>query len=262
MGFSAGKARHRSFSSGVVPTIDRVEPGEAIDALQDATERTAALAASADLTTPVERLGRWRAQDVVAHLGGVHEWATRIVRTSSMDGPGFRKSKLRGDELADWYVGVAADLVDALRSVDPDGVCPNFNPGSPATNGFWIRRQLHETLIHTYDLERVLADVTTIAPHIAVDTVDEHLDVFVRTRGKQTLSAPLLLESTDAAATWLLAPAAKPGRVDIDPPDAAPAATMTGAAMNLALVVWGRLTVAEAGLSVGGDEAVAASFRA
>lgn len=238
-----------------------MEPADAIALLRSTTDRVSALAASHDLTTPVERLGRWRARDVVAHLGGVHEWAARIVATSSMDGPGFRKSRLHGPDLAVWYAGVAADLLATLEAADAEASCPNFNPGSARTNAFWVRRQLHESLIHAYDLERVLGAPTSIAPDAAADGIDEYLDVFVRTRGKQTLTAPLILRTTDADGVWTLTPARKSGRVDVDRAEGDASAALAGPAMALLLVTWGRLTTSEAGVDVTGDEGVAASFR-
>ena len=263
MGFAVGKTHHRSSSSNVSRPYDpTMDLADAVELIEITTGRIADLAGAADLTTPVERLGRWRAEDVVAHLGGVHEWASRIVRARSMDGPGFRKSKLRGAELAAWYAETAADLVETLRTSHPDDACPNFNPGSAPTTAFWIRRQLHETLIHAYDLDRVLGEILPIPRSAAVDGIDEHLDVFIRTRGKQTLAAPLALTVTDGDESWTLAPATKPGRVDVDPPNVEPVAVMTGSAMNVVLVLWNRLTVAEAKLEVSGDEAVVASFRA
>ncbi|MEM7288443.1 MAG: maleylpyruvate isomerase family mycothiol-dependent enzyme [Actinomycetota bacterium] len=238
-----------------------METAAAVELTDTTTRRIAHRAATADMTAPAVGLGRWRVQDVVAHLGGVHEWATRVVRTGTMDGPGFRKSKLRGPELADWYGRVAAELVDTLRDADPSEPCDNFNPGSASTNTFWIRRQLHESLIHAYDIDRAVGDVVAIPIEAAADGIDEYLDVFVRTRGKQTLSAPLGLRITDGDRRWALAPAAKPGRIDVDPIGAEPVATIAGPAMELSLVLWSRLTVAEAQLEVVGDPAVASSFR-
>jgi hypothetical protein len=107
----------------------------------------------------------------------------------------------------------------------------------------------------------VLDRPTAIPPSVAADGVDEYLDVFVRTRGKQTLTAPLHLEASDAGRSWVVAPAPKPGRIVIDADGDDPIASMTGPAMDLLLTVWNRVTVAETAIDVTGDEAVAASFR-
>ena len=160
--------------------------------IESAAAWLSAVARAHDLSTPVPNLGRWKIKDVVAHLGGVHEWANRILTTRSMDGPGFRKSKLTGDELCDWFDGGAATLVETIRGIGADEECPNFNPGSPSAAGWWFRRQLHETVVHRWDVEAAADDTTPIEPAVAADGVDEFLDVFVRTRGKQTLSLSLI----------------------------------------------------------------------
>ncbi len=233
-----------------------------IELIADAADRISALGRASDLSAPVPALGRWKIADVIAHLGGVEEWAARVVSNRSTDGPGFRKSRLGGDELLDWFETVAAELVEVLRATDPDDDCPNFNPGSPNVVAFWTRRQLHEHLVHAFDVERAAArEPTPIHAEVAADGIDEYLDVFVRTRGKQTLAAPLRLACTDVDREWTLVPAAKSGRIDVADAasqDDAPAA-MSGPAMTLLLVLWRRIP-ADA-LVVDGDAAVAASFR-
>ncbi len=236
-----------------------------IDSLAEisaAVQRISTLARVGDLATPATGLGRWNVRDVVAHLGGVHRWAARVVATGSRDGPGFTKSKLDGAELCDWFDEGAMHLLSTLQTADPDAPCPNFNPGSPNTNAFWIRRQTHETLVHCFDVERALAKPSPIAAEVAADGIDEYLDTFVRTRGKQTLTAPLRLTTTDHPASWVLAPADRSGRLEINSPEEPePWAEIAGPAMPLLLVAWQRISTNDAEIKVSGDHAVAASFR-
>jgi len=232
-----------------------------IGLLTGAASRISALARSGDLSMSVPSLGRWKVADVVAHLGGVHRWAARIVATSSMKGPSFTKSKLRGLELCDWFDQGAVLLADTLGAADPAGSCPNFNPGTRPTTTFWIRRQAHETLVHCYDIERTFGSVVPIPTDAATDGTDEYLDVFVRTRGKQTLTAPLRLTTTDSATSWTIAPAAKPGRVNTDAHDSEPVAEIAGPAMALLLLMWNRIGTDDEQIEITGDKEVAASFR-
>ena len=223
--------------------------------------RISELIRSSDLTTPVAHLGRWKVRDVVAHLGGVHRWATRIVVTRSMDGPGFTKSKLDGAELCDWFDAGVEGLLSALRANDDDERCPNFNPGSAKTVAWWVRRQMHETTVHRWDIERALGCTTPIASVVAVDGIDEFLDVFVRTRGGHTLIAPLVLATTRPSRAWTLTPAGRPGRVDIAPGRTVSVTTeLTGGPEQLLLALWRRLTLSEADLVVSGDPEIAASL--
>lgn len=230
--------------------------------IEEAAARISDLARNHDLGTPVPGLGRWKIRDVVAHLGGVHRWATRIVENRSMDGPGFKKAKLDGVELCDWFDDGVTRLVDVLASTPFTNECPNFNPGSANTVQFWARRQLHETTVHRWDVERAAETVTPIPAPIAADGIDEYLDVFVRTRGKQTLVGPLTLTSSDPARSWALTPAAKPGRVDIaDGRSLDSEAEITGPAEGLLLHLWGRVALEDSGLTTHGSPEVATSLR-
>ncbi len=226
--------------------------GDAVNVIETEAGRMSELARSGDLAAPIDHLGRWKARDVVAHLGGVHRWATRIVTERSMKGPGFTKSKLDGDELCEWFDVGAAALVQLLRSLDPDAPCPNFNPGSENTVGWWIRRQLHETCIHRWDVESASDQCTKIDAKQAVDGIDEFLDTFVRTRGKHTLDASLVLETTRPKQAWTLTPAAKPGRIDVRSGGSGDAAVIAGKPEPLLLALWGRKTIGDAGLSITG----------
>lgn len=226
-----------------------------------AAQRISGLIRSTDLAAPVLHLGRWKVRDVVAHLGGVHRWATRIVNTRSMDGPSFTKSKLTGTELCDWFDAGVEDLLAALNTNKADDQCPNFNPGSPNTVAWWSRRLTHETTVHRWDVERALGCTSKIDPVVAADGIGEYLDVFVRTRGKQTLIAPLALVTTQPSRAWTLSPATRPGRVDIVEGRAAEAtAQVVGRPETLLLVLWGRLGFSEAHVETHGDPLTVASL--
>ena len=136
-------------------------------AIASSAGRISELIRSSDLTRPVDHLGRWKVRDVVAHLGGVHRWATRIVTTRTMDGSSFIKSKLDGTELCDWFDAGVEELLHELRANDRNAACPNFNPGSEKTIAWWSRRQMHETTVHRWDIECALECTTPIRPAIA-----------------------------------------------------------------------------------------------
>jgi len=78
-------------------------------------------------------------------------------------------------------INLMGELIDVLRGTDGDEPCPNFNPGSVNTVAWWSRRQMDETTVHRWDVERALECTTPIDPIVAADGIDEYLDVFVRT---------------------------------------------------------------------------------
>jgi uncharacterized protein (TIGR03083 family) len=223
--------------------------------------RVSELSRSCDLGQPIPHLGRWKMRDLVAHLGGVHRWATQIVNTRSMDGVSSKKSRLDGIELCDWFDQGVNLLIAAFEDNEPDDPCANFNPGSDKTVSWWLRRQMHETTVHRWDAEFPLKCTTPIALEVAADGIDEFLDVFIRTRGKQTLEAPLVLSTTQPAAAWTLTPAERPGRVDIAGGSSLEVTTeLTGPPEQLLLMLWGRLKLRDTDLTIVGDPKVPASL--
>ena len=102
---------------------------------------------------------------------------------------------------------------------------------------FWHRRQLHETLIHLWDLRTAGGLDLVVGPVLWADTVDEAVTVMhprqVRLGRASAPPVRLGLAATDLDRTWSLSAAA-------DAP-AARAATLTGPAEALALLVWRRI---------------------
>ena len=200
-------------------------------------------------------------QDVVAHLGGVHRWATQIVSTCSWDGSGFHCGRDEGESLIVWFEQGVADLVAALEAADPAARCPNFSPGSPQVAGFWRRRQAHETTVHRWDTESASGSITPIAPprrHRRDRRTAPHLHPHPRPSGARRRVG--VVDHRHRAA-WTLTPTAKPGRVEVvrgKPVGAT--ATVSGPAEDLLLALWHRLTVEEATLAITGRTEEAVGF--
>ena len=196
-------------SPGTATRLDFVERYVA------AAERFAVAVASTDLDAAVPACPTWSAYDLVCHIGNVHAWAATIVETGARavdqnDEPRSRRPKV----VSEWYAGKAEDLYEVLRAADPDKPCWNFAFDTGGA-GFWQRRQLHETTIHTVDLfgaaQRPESDLA-IDPEVAVDGIDEVLTVFLHRmyhRGRPAdLSAPLCLVATDVDRAWTVTPRA------------------------------------------------------
>lgn len=175
-----------------------------------AAERFATEVGQVDLGAPVRTCPGWMAYDVVVHLGNVHGWAATIVETGQNaeeqdDAPRSHRSRV----VADWYAAKAEDLYRTLRAVEPARPCWNFAFGDGQA-GFWRRRQLHETTIHTVDLLSAADRTTRIAPTVAADGVDEVLTVWLHRmhmRGHPAaLTAPICLTCEDTGHMWTVSP--------------------------------------------------------
>ena len=121
-------------------------------------------------------------------------------------------------------------------------------------------RQLHETTVHRWDVEAAAGSTTSIDADVAVEAVGEFLDTFVRTRGKQTATAPVVLASVTPERHWTITPAGKPGRVDVAPDGPDADARLAGDPVELLLVLWNRVDLDETALRISGDAAAVRAF--
>jgi uncharacterized protein (TIGR03083 family) len=99
-----------------------------------------------DLAALVPGCPGWTLRELVAHLGLVYRWVTRVVR-DGRPGPPDRAERCSledpdpgdGPALVERAQVAHADLVDALRAAPPDLDCWTVWPAASARS-FWIRR--------------------------------------------------------------------------------------------------------------------------
>jgi uncharacterized protein (TIGR03083 family) len=214
-----------------------------VAALESAVGRFAALAAPVDLATPIPSCPGWSANELVVHLGDVHRWATgAIVEGRDVD----REFAPHEDESpAAWYRQGAEDLLDVIDVTPPDREIWTFGP-PPHRVAFWSRRQLHETVVHLWDLESATGEVSPIDAVVARDGIDEVCGMFYPRQVRLDRMAELehTIGLDDGTGSWLLGPAATP---DV---------TVRGRAPDLLLLLWKRVALDAGGLVVDGDVAV------
>ena len=231
--------------------------------------------AEADLATPVPSCPDWMIHDLVTHLGAANWWGGANVREANPDARarGMRAvmesapSAAEGvAALAGWYADLAIEALEVYTDADPED--PAWTLAGPGHAGYWMRRQLHETVIHRWDLEKALqgsSGTTPLSEDVAVDTVDEFCTVMrplMALLGGElptTLRVRALLQAPEG-----LASGAEPvGAVDpgsdlewiLPGVDCAAEAEITGPAETLALLLWGRVDADAPGLEVTGDGA-------
>ncbi|NCT91536.1 maleylpyruvate isomerase family mycothiol-dependent enzyme [Cellulomonas sp. APG4] len=219
-----------------------------LDHLAELVRVQDAFLASIDEVDPDTRVpwcGRWRVRDVVVHLGRIHHWAAAQARRT-------REVPLgRGPfDLAPFYAEHAHELRTALVELGPDAIGSTLLGPGPAS--FWRRRQLHETLVHLWDV-RTAGGLPTSAPApVWADTVDEVVTVMqprqVRMGRMPPLEVTVRLVADDADLTWDMA--GETGR--------SPDVTVTSSAERLALMLWKRVPTGDGSLVVAGDAHVLA----
>jgi uncharacterized protein (TIGR03083 family) len=193
-----------------------------------------------DPTTRVPWCGRWRVKDLVVHVARIHHWAAGQARREQETPLG------RGPfVLEDLYRDCAAELLDTLTELGPDATSWTLVGNGPAS--FWRRRQVHETLVHLWDLRTATGLRLAVDPVVWADTVDEVVTVMQprqeRMGRMEPLPAPVALHASDAGRSWLLGTSSA---------GTEPAARVSGTSQDLALLVWGR---PHGDLRVDGDQA-------
>jgi uncharacterized protein (TIGR03083 family) len=222
---------------GYVVGVDRSDHLTAL--WGEAAAFQAALGAT-DLSAPVPTCGDWDLRALAVHLAGVHRWARNAVA----------EQELRKDPtpplpdraaVVDWCRTSAERLLDALQTAPAGTVCPGLEPG-PHNVEWWIRRQAHETAVHRYDAEIAAGITPRLSPHLSTDGVQEVVHVLVprqRRLGRlQPLPHGIVLARTDGDERWSLG-------------GGQPVAEVHATAATLLLLLWGRVTIADA--QVDGD---------
>src|SRR3954451_20317259 len=192
----------------------------------------------------------WRLADLVRHGAEMQRFWAWMVRSRATDPSGYPKPpKHPDDELLGWLDAQHAELEAALAGADPAERVWTW--ASQQDVAFVLRRQVHEAVVHTVDVEQVLGDVRPIPTAIGLDGLDEWLEVMVPgalPEGSPAGAHPVVFHAVDAAADRTLFPGTRPF----------PIAALTGTAGDLLLTVWRRLPLEV--LTVDGDGLQAAAM--
>jgi uncharacterized protein (TIGR03083 family) len=230
---------------------------EHLVAVERENEALLAAARAGDLDAPIAACPGWDVARVLRHLGGVHRWVVGWVTT----GEGGRPARGPEDEaVVDWFEAGIAPLLAALRSVDPDSSTNSFVGVQPG--GFWPRRQAHEAAVHRWDVQAALGRADPIDGALAVDGIDELLEVFHDQRLGPASTAgngeTIHLHATDVDGEWVLTMAPEGGtwahaHTKADVAARAPAS-------DLLLVLWNRLPLST--VETFGDTSILERWRA
>lgn len=246
----------------------------AIDLLDGEIRRIAELAADTAPNAPVPTCEAWDARALVRHVAVVHKWVRTMV--GQLTPKRIPSRTIDAEPPTDWTAVPAwfsrngADLVSVFREADPDA--PMYSWGTDKHVSFWIRRMLHETTIHRTDAEATAGVVSRIEPAVAVDAIDELLELlpyagFFRpsVRDLRGDGETIHLHATDLDATGL------PGEwlVTLEPEGfrwsrahVKGAVAVRGTAQDLALFMYGRRKAADPLLDVIGDTSLLAYWSA
>ncbi len=241
-----------------------VEPGAYLDDLADEGARLAAAARSAGMAAPVPTCPGWQVADLLVHTARVFRHKTYVLEHHLQERPtgdGWQVDDPVPADASAFFDAELRALLDALRAADPATQVWTFAPAD-RTVGFWCRRMAHETAIHRVDAEAAGGVPGPVRPELAVDGVDEVLDLFLAPRvGAGALGEPgatVHLHATDVPGEWLVR--LGPDGLRVERGHAKGDAAVRGTASELLLWLWGRLPIQA--LEVFGEEQAAARLRA
>ena len=138
----------------------------------------------ADLSIPVPTCPEWTLAQLMRHVGRGDRWCAQIVAEQLMDYidprtvAGGKPPEGLDEEIAWLHQGVQ-QLLEAVDRTGSDTQVWTFLGPRPAT--WWIRRRLHETVVHRADAALTLGAGFYVDPALAADAISEYLErVMVR----------------------------------------------------------------------------------
>lgn len=225
---------------------------------------------AADLATPVPTCPEWTLDQLMRHVGRGDRWCAQIVAEQSSEFIDPRtvsdgKPPADRDRLVGWLHDGPRRLIDAVTQTGADTPVWTFLGPRPAD--WWIRRRLHETVVHRADAAIALGADFEIDPAVAADGITEHLERLVI---KANLEGPaggdrpladgqsLHLHATDSglgdAGEWSIL--GRPDGIAVDREHGKATTALRGPARDLLLALVRRGAVTELDVVVFGDPAV------
>jgi uncharacterized protein (TIGR03083 family) len=198
----------------------------------------------------------WDVGTVLAHVGGVHRWATANLTTGRARRRDLPPPPTERPALLAWYREGLTALVETAGRVDPTAEVWTFGASGERRGAWWVRRMAQETAMHHRDAEVAAgADVGPLDADQAVAGIDEYLADFLPRLPPEAaagLTGTLHLHVTDGDGEWLvdLADLGAPVRHEHAKADTA----VRGPASDLLLWLWNRQ--APRALTVFGDSAI------
>jgi uncharacterized protein (TIGR03083 family) len=251
-------------------TSTRLTPGRYLELLAADGERLAAVAQD-HLDQPVPTCPGWDAAEVVRHTGSVFHHKIACVRLGRDPEEGeWQQSPPEGRDLIGWYREALVALVDLLGSRDPASPAYTWYPPEQDV-AFWQRRMAQEAAVHRVDAEAASGQVTAVEDDLAVDGIDEVLDLFLRFDfDSNDVAAEPDLDITRHAGrsvlvrtgrhAWHVGVASgEPEQIVLLREPAPAQATVSAEPSELLLWLWGRRP--DAAVTVSGDQAAAAALR-
>lgn len=224
----------------------------------------------ADLSIPVPTCPEWTLEQLMRHVGRGDRWCAQIVAEQSMDFidprtvEGGKPPAGRDNEIA-WLQAGPRQLIDAVAATGADTAVWTFLGPRPAS--WWIRRRLHEVVVHRADAAIALGVDYEVDPALAADAITEWLErveIQADEEGPAGGDRPVAdehsihLHATDSglgeAGEWTIL--GRPDGIAVEQGHGKATVALRGPARDLLLAVVRRRSAAEEGVEIFGDSGV------
>lgn len=140
------------------------------------TARLAGLAHDTDVQRPIPTCPDWTLEQLVGHVGRGHRWSAELIRRRALRPFPIQEVVVPAepDERSEWLIAGARMLADAVRDAGPEQ--PVWTWQKDRSAGFWLRRMLHDEVVHRFDAELALGIEGDLAADLAADGVSDTLD--------------------------------------------------------------------------------------
>lgn len=125
-----------------------------LSAMESETARVAAAVTGRDPAEQVPTCPEWTLRDLVTHIGTGHRLSAAVV-SAKLDEPRpyqLIEAPEKPALWSAWLIEGADGLVGAVREQGFDAPVWTWAP-QHQTTGFWVRRMLHDLIIHRFDAE-------------------------------------------------------------------------------------------------------------
>ncbi len=207
----------------------------------------------AEPTAAVPGCPDWDVDDLVWHIGEVHDFWGTIVRDRLADfGQYVDPDRPDGhDATIDFAERAAAALIETLRSTPTD--TPVWTWSSQNDVAFVLRRMAHKTALHRYDAEAAADgdtndgsgtthDTWRVPAELAADGIDEYLTHFLPNlvEDPPPLAGSIHLHCIDTEGEWTVA-LDDSGSYDVTHGHGKATVALRGPAHDLLVTLWRRL---------------------
>ncbi|OBF19439.1 maleylpyruvate isomerase family mycothiol-dependent enzyme [Mycobacterium sp. ACS4331] len=228
----------------------------------DEVSRFGDIVFAADPEAAVPSCPGWTMTQLFRHVGRGNRWSAQIIadrRDTALDPREVRDGRPPADDkdARQWLVDGGRALLDAVGSTGAD--TPVWTFTGPQRADWWVRRRLHEVLVHRADAALAAGVDFEADPVVAADAISEWLGLAAMLSpgiGESSVHLHATDEGLGSEGEWLITGKAfshEHGKAD---------AAVRGPVTDLLLITTNRRPVADTDVEVFGDEQVLQSWLA